>query len=126
MTITSFRRRVQIQPLGFGMPAMRAAILARTLREQLVELLHRDAGCLAEHSDRRPRALLEILLAHEFDDLPVLVGQGVDAVGLGHLDGHVLGPLLRLLEEAFVVDGDVDAGEGGGAHGFCLLDAEDR
>ena len=47
----------------------------------------------------------------------MLVGQLVDAFGPGQLGGHGLGPLVGVLEEAFVVDGDGDAVEGGGGHG---------
>jgi len=82
----------------------------------LVKLLHRDAGGLAEHPDRRTRALLRVFGPHEFDDLPVGLGQLVDPLGLGDLGRHLLGPLNGVLEEAFVVDLDGAAGERGNGH----------
>ena len=50
----------------------------------------------------------------------------VDAVGLGQLGRHRLGPLLGVLEEPFVVDLDLDAGDGGRAHGVSSVCLPDR
>src|SRR5664279_3972959 len=47
--------------------------LRRALGEQLVELLDRHARELSEGTDRRRRAVLEVGVAHEADDLPVPV-----------------------------------------------------
>src|SRR5665213_1175187 len=52
--------------------------LGRALREELVQLLHRDARGLAQYPDGRPGALGLILGPHESDDGPVPVGQEVD------------------------------------------------
>src|SRR5664279_1571488 len=55
--------------------------LCRTFGEQLVQLLDRHAGALAEAADRRRGAAAQVGLAHEVDHLPVAVGEGLDAVG---------------------------------------------
>ena len=39
----------------------------------------------------------------------------------GQLGGHGLGPLVGVGEEAFVVEVDGDAGDGGGGHGQSSL-----
>src|SRR6266508_5473412 len=57
--------------------------LRRALGKQLVQLLDRDTGGLAENPHRRAGALGEVLGAHEADDLPVGVGQPVDAFAPG-------------------------------------------
>src|SRR5205085_2321103 len=49
--------------------------LGRTLREQLVQLLHADPRGLAEDPDRGSGALGGVLGAHARQDLPVPVGQ---------------------------------------------------
>src|SRR5690348_9004979 len=45
--------------------------LRRALGEELVQLLDRDAGLLAERPYRRGGARLQITVAHEVDDEPV-------------------------------------------------------
>ena len=105
-----------MQPRGLGMPPILAASLAGALGEQLVELLDRDPGGLAEAADGRSRAALQIGLAHEVDDLPVAIGQLLDAVRARDLLGDLLVPLLSVGEEALGVDLDGRAGERHGAH----------
>src|SRR5690242_18125223 len=59
--------------------------LRRALGEQLVQLLDAHPGGLAEHADRRSGPLLEVLVAHEVDDLPVVGRQLVDPFAAGDL-----------------------------------------
>src|SRR6478735_4090249 len=91
--------------------------LGGPLREERVQLLDRDARALAQRAHGRTGALVEVLLAHEADDLPVLLRQRVDPRVARDRGGHVLGPLIGLLEEALVVHGDVDTGDGRVRHG---------
>src|SRR5690348_5228326 len=98
----------------------------RALGEQLVELLHRHAGGLAQHPHRRAGALLEVLATHELDDAPVMLRELIDAFGRGELRGHGLGPLVRIGEEALVVAIDVDASDGCGGHGHSSFGAGGR
>src|SRR5207344_2078913 len=68
--------------------------LRRSLGEELVELFDGHAGGLAQEPDGGSRALLGVLGAHELDDAPVVLGEGVDAFGGGELGGHGFGPLV--------------------------------
>src|SRR6516164_11185890 len=79
--------------------------LGWALREELVELFDADPRGLAQDPHRGPGALLLVLVPHEPDDLPVLGGQMIDALGLGDLGRHFLGPLAGVGEEAVVADG---------------------
>src|SRR5689334_13201662 len=54
--------------------------LRRALGEELVQLLHGNAGLLAERADRRCAPRREVALAHEADHEPMTVGQLRDAV----------------------------------------------
>src|SRR5438309_744285 len=65
---------------GLGDAADLGGELGRALGEELVELLHGDAGFLAERANRGGGAGLEVAIAHEADDEPVPVGQLGDAV----------------------------------------------
>src|ERR1019366_501338 len=111
------------RPLGasdaaawLGDPGDLGGGLGRPLGEELVELLDGDAGGLAEHADGGAGSLGLVFGAHEPDDLPVPRREFVDALGLGDLWRHVLGPLAGFGEESFVVDGNVLAGVGSGGH----------
>src|SRR5436309_3353518 len=85
---------------GLGDAADLGGELGRALGEELVELLDRDAGLLAERADRRSGAGGEVALAHESDDEPVPIGQLGDAVlGCDRL-GDLRVPLLRVGQEA--------------------------
>src|SRR5918994_4771042 len=66
--------------LGLGDAADLGGELGRSLGEELIELLDRDAGFLAERADGGRGAGCEVALAHELDDEPVPVGQLGDAV----------------------------------------------
>src|ERR1022692_4664267 len=88
------------RPLGasdaaawLGDPGDLGGGLGRPLGEELVELLDGDAGGLAEHADGGAGSLGLVFGAHEPDDLPVPRREFVDALGLGDLWRHVLGPL---------------------------------
>src|SRR5829696_631679 len=106
---------------GLGNAGDLCGNLRRALGEQLVELLNRNTGGLAERSDGWAGAFVEVLLAHEPDHLPVPVGELVDA-GLRGEDGcHVFGPLRRVDEEALVVDVYVDTGDRRGGHQSPLV-----
>src|SRR4029453_8769532 len=61
--------------LGLGDAADLGGELGWAFREELVELLDRDAGLLAERADRGSGAAGEVALAHEPDNEPVPVGQ---------------------------------------------------
>src|SRR5437764_9677876 len=78
---------------GFGDTGDLRGDLGRPLREQLVQLLDRDTGRLAEHSHGWARALAQELRAHEADDRPVRVRELVDAFAPCELGNHLLGPL---------------------------------
>src|SRR5579872_4792990 len=82
--------------------------LRRALGEELVQLFDRHAGALAEGANRRPRSLVEILLAHEANDLPVLFRHRIYALATRQLGHHRLAPLFGVKEEAFFVGVDVD------------------
>src|SRR6266516_3835401 len=93
---------------GLGDAADLGGELGGTFGEELVELLDRHARLLAERADRGGGAGGEITLAHEADDQPVPLGQVGNAVlGCDRLR-DLLVPLLRVGEEAFGVDVDVD------------------
>src|SRR5579872_570799 len=77
--------------------------LGRPLREELIQVLDRDVGALAERPHRRSRPFLEVLLAHEPNHLPVLFGQWIDAFAARQLGYHRFGPLIRVNEEAFAI-----------------------
>src|SRR5215831_19837890 len=105
---------------GLGDAGHLGGDLGRALREQLVQLLDADPGGLAQDPDRRPGALLLVLVPHELDDLPVPVGQLIDALGHGDLRRHLLGPLTRVGEEPVVTDGHGLPGVSDVRH-WCLL-----
>src|SRR6266511_2677268 len=96
---------------GLGDAADLGCELGGALREELVELLDRDARFLAERADRRCRAGREIAVAHEPDDEPVAVAERGDAVLACDLLGELLAPLLGIGEEAFGVDVDGRLGD---------------
>src|SRR5215472_9463179 len=98
----------------FGNAGHLGGDLGWALREELVELLDGDPRGLAQDPDRGPGALLLVLVPHEPDDLPVLGGQMIDALGLGDLRRHFLGPLAGVGEEAVVADGHRLAGVASG------------
>ena len=50
-----------------------------------------------------------------------VVGKLLDPFALGDLGGHLLGPLLGVDEEPFVVELDVGGGDGHGGHGQSFL-----
>src|SRR5512133_510149 len=102
--------------LGLGDAADLGGELGGALREELVELLDRDAGFLAERADRGRVARVEVALAHEADDEPVPVGQLGDPVLPRDLLGDPLVPLLGIGQEAFGVDGDRRVGDQGHGH----------
>src|ERR1700674_4766978 len=77
--------------------------LCRPFGKELVQLLNRHSGRLAQYAHGRPGSLLQVLAAHEADDLPVPVGEVGDALEPGERRHHGLGPLLRVQEEPFVV-----------------------
>src|ERR1039457_1597946 len=111
------------RPLGasdaaawLGDPGDLGGGLGRPLGEELVELLDGDAGGLAEHADGGAGSLGLVFGAHEPDDLPVPRREFVDALGLGDLWRHVLGPLAGFGEESFVADADTLAGVRSGGH----------
>src|SRR5215470_5754304 len=81
----------------------------RPLREELVQLLDAHSGGLAQRAHARAGALLRVLVPHELDDLPVLCCRRVDAALPGELWRHFRTPLVRVGEEAIVVDGDLGA-----------------
>src|SRR6266702_7176603 len=85
---------------GFGDAGDLRRQLGWSLREQLVELLDADAGGPAQRPHGRPGALLRVLVAHELEDLPVLLGQRVDAGRVGDLGRHVVPPLVGIGEES--------------------------
>src|SRR3954464_5287265 len=85
--------------------------LCGPLGEELVELLHGHAGLLAERTDGRRRAGLEVALAHEPDHEPVPAGQLVDAGAAGDLLRELLVPLLWIREETLRVDVDGVVGD---------------
>ena len=85
--------------------------------EQLELLLDRNAQVLLEDAQRqRGGPALLVALAHEMDDLPVAVGQLLDAVLRGDLLRDLLGPLLRPQQVAVAVDLDRCTGVRAGAH----------
>src|SRR6266508_11820 len=86
--------------------------LRRTLREQLVQLLDRNARLLAERPDRRSGAGVQVALAHEANDQPVARRQLGDAVLAGDLLCERLIPLLRVDEKAVRVDRGCDRRHG--------------
>src|ERR671931_1419795 len=108
---------------GLGDAADLGGELGRALGEELVELLDRDAGFLAERADRGRGAAGEVAVAHEADDEPVALGQVRNAVLARDRLGDLFVPLRRVGEEAFGVD--VDRRIGDQVHGqFALLSGE--
>src|SRR5512132_808956 len=95
--------------LGLGDAADLGGELCGPLGEELIQLLDRYAGFLAERADRGSRAC----------DEPVPVGQLGDAVLGGDRLGDLLVPLLRGGEEALGVD--IDRGIGNQGHGHLVL-----
>src|ERR1039458_10353936 len=90
------------------------------LREQLIELFDRDARSLAEDPDGRSGPLGEVLGPHETDDLPMCLRHRVDALPTSELGNHLFGPLLRVHEEALIVELDVGIGNRRGGHRSIL------
>src|SRR5215471_13787300 len=109
---------------GLGDASHLGGDLGWALREQLVQLLDADPGGLAQDPDRRPGALFPVLVPHELDDLPVPVGQLIDALGLGDLRRHLLGPLTRVGEEPVVTDGHGLPGVSDVRHWFLLISCQ--
>src|SRR6266508_5061068 len=93
--------------------------LGRPLGKELVELLDRDAGFLAERADARRRPRGEVALAHEAHDEPVAIGQLGNAVLAGDSLGDLLVPLLGIGQEALGVY--VDRGICDQGHGHLVL-----
>src|SRR5579875_781923 len=92
-------------PAGLGYPGDLGRYLGRSLGKELIKLPDRDPGGLAEGPDGGPGALGLVLVPHQPDDLPVPLGQLVDAVGRGDLRRHVLRPRGRIGEETLRIDG---------------------
>ena len=82
---------------------------------------------LAKHPHSWAGARGLVLLAHEADDLPVTLGEGIDVLTVCQLDGHLFRPLGRVDQESLVVQFDGGAGDGVSRHdadtsslGACL------
>src|SRR6516164_6889892 len=101
---------------GLGYPGDLRRDLGRPLGKQLVELLHADAGGLAEHPHGGPRPLFLVRVPHELDDLPVPLAQLVDALLAGDQRGHVRTPLRWVVEEPLLGDRDRGARVSDGWH----------
>ena len=78
-----------MQPRGLGMPPTLAASLAGPLGNSWYSSLMGTPDALPSVRIDGAVPVLEVGGAHEVDDLPVTIGQCVDAVGLGNLDRNL-------------------------------------
>src|ERR1700676_4891362 len=95
--------------------------LCRPFGKELVQLLNRHSRRLAQHPHSRSGSLLQILAAHEADDLPVPVSEIADALESGERRHHGLSPLLRVQEKPFVVTRYVGEIHRCGRHALLLI-----
>src|SRR6187549_547077 len=91
---------------GLGDAADPGCELGRSLGEELVELFDRDAGLLAEGTDRGCGAGREVTVAHEVDDQPVARGQFRDSAVARDRGCDLLVPVVGVCQEPFGVDLD--------------------
>ena len=77
--------------------------LRRSLGEHFEEFLCGDAGSIGDLAQCGRFSRILSSLAAEVNNLPVIVGQGIDAFALGNGFSNLLGPFTRVGHETFSI-----------------------
>src|SRR4030042_1455481 len=88
---------------GFGQPRHLTSAFARPGGKQLIDVLQLEAGHLGENSHHGGDAVLLVIILEHVDDLPMLVGEITDALGILYIIHPFLAPLIQVLQEAVFV-----------------------
>jgi hypothetical protein len=91
---------------GFGQPCHLTGAFARPGGEQLIDMLQLEAGHLGENPYHGGDAVLLIIILEHIDNLPVLLGEFLDALRVLHIIHPFLAPLIQVLQEAVFVNAE--------------------